>query len=141
MGAPRGPQNWVTLVRFVRQLFVTGVLARAFAILVPRTLFAQNPEDHLSSWQDGLYSSEYDPPPPAETVGPFAGIPKARVVLQPKTTAGGVFLYLAVLFVVGISVGALMGKIDPVAGAFIVLGSEVLGTIAFFLTYYIGRRE
>lgn len=58
---------------------------------------------------------------------------------QGRTTLGSLFLYLAVLFVVGISVGALMGHVDPVAGAFIVLGSEVVGTIAFFLTYYIGR--
>ena len=95
----------------------------------------------MSSWKDGLYSSEYDPPPPPEPASAYVAIPRVRVVLQPKTTAGGLFLYLAVLFVVGISVGALLGKIDPVAGAFIVLGSEVLGTIAFFLTYLIGRRE
>lgn len=59
---------------------------------------------------------------------------------QGRTGPGSLFLYLAVLFLVAISVGALLGHVDPVIGAFIVLGSQVVGTIAFFLTYYIGRR-
>ena len=94
----------------------------------------------MSSWPNGFYGSDYDPP---ETPTAYAAAyPEAAAVPQQgRTTMGSFFLYLAVLFVVGVSVGALLGKIDPVAGAFIVLGSEVVGTIAFFLTYYIGRRE
>lgn len=89
----------------------------------------------MSSWPDGVNSSKYDAP----EVAPVIAYPAAQTVSASRTTAGSLFLYLAVLFVVGISVGALMGVIDPVAGAVIVLGAEVVGTIAFFLTYYIGR--
>ncbi|HUE95283.1 MAG TPA: hypothetical protein VMN39_01400 [Longimicrobiaceae bacterium] len=93
----------------------------------------------MSSWQDGYYSSDIDPPETAPTLA--TAYPAPPAVTYGRTTAGSLFLYVAVLFVVAVSVGALMGKIDPVAGAVIVLGSEVVGTIAFFLTYYIGRRE
>lgn len=91
----------------------------------------------MSSWNEGSSSSEIEPTESAATASMNYTLAPVR---QGRTTLGSLFLYLAVLFVVGISVGALTGYVDPVAGAVIVLGSEVVGTIAFFLTYYIGRR-
>lgn len=89
----------------------------------------------MSTRPDGLPSSDLD----AIDEQTHSDAVEATIT-RGQTTAGSLFLYVAVTFVVGISVGALMGKIDPVAGAVIVLGAEVLGTIAFFLTYYIGSR-
>lgn len=92
----------------------------------------------MSSWPDGFYGSDVDPP---EAVPALADFPPGPVAGHGRTTKGSLFLYVAVLIVVGVAVGALTGRIDPILGAVIVLGSEVVGTIAFFLTYYIGRRE
>ena len=93
----------------------------------------------MSSWPNNFYGSEINP---SDTPNPSSSLTFSAGAQAPsgRTTLGSFFLYVAVLFVVGISVGALLGVIDPVAGAFIVLGSEVVGTIAFFLTYAIGSR-
>jgi hypothetical protein len=74
----------------------------------------------------GAFRVEGVPPRPMEPVGP---------------SLGSVALVIAVLIVGGFAVAGLLGFIRPVTGAVVGLGAQVVGTVAFFLTYYMGNRD
>jgi len=54
---------------------------------------------------------------------------------------GSIALNIALLIVTGYAIAALLGIVSPVTAFIVGLGSQVLGTIAFFITYFIGRGD
>lgn len=56
-------------------------------------------------------------------------------------TPGSVALVGSVLIVDGFAIAGLAGWIEPVTGAAVGLGAQVVGTVAFFGTYYVGTRN
>jgi len=58
-----------------------------------------------------------------------------------KPSRGAALLYLAVLVVTGFAIAGLAGYVKPVTGAAVGLGSQVIGTVAFFLTYYLRKSD
>jgi hypothetical protein len=85
------------------------------------------------------------PPLPQPTTGPRKAPPKSiarrfrdRITQQSR---GTVALNLSLAIVTGYAVGALMGWVTPLAAAVVGMGAQVLGTIAFFVSYLIGSDE
>jgi hypothetical protein len=58
-----------------------------------------------------------------------------------KQSVGTTVLLVAVMIVGGFAVAGLLGFVRPVTGAAVGLGAQVVGTVAFFVSYYVGRRE
>jgi hypothetical protein len=56
-------------------------------------------------------------------------------------TLGSRLLLAALLVVTGFAIAGLMGVIHPVTGAAVGLGSQVVGTVAFFMTYIFREKE
>jgi hypothetical protein len=50
-------------------------------------------------------------------------------------------LLLSVLIVDAFAIAGLAGWIQPVVGAVVGLGAQVIGTIAFFVAYWVGTRK
>ncbi|MQA92538.1 MAG: hypothetical protein GEU90_20340 [Gemmatimonas sp.] len=56
-------------------------------------------------------------------------------------TFGSRVLLAALLVVAGFAVAGLLGYIHPVTGAAVGLGSQVVGTVAFFMTYILRAKD
>ncbi|MEX2582975.1 MAG: hypothetical protein WD766_06865 [Gemmatimonadota bacterium] len=54
---------------------------------------------------------------------------------------GSRVLLAALLVVTGFAIAGLLGYIHPVTGAAVGLGSQVVGTIAFFMTYIFRAKD
>jgi len=64
-----------------------------------------------------------------------------RLMEPVRHSLGSLALVIAVLIIGGFAVAGLLGMIRPVTGAVVGLGAQVVGTVAFFLTYYMGNRD
>jgi hypothetical protein len=58
-----------------------------------------------------------------------------------KQSVGTTVLLLAVVIVAGFAVAGLLGWVRPVTGAAVGLGAQVVGTVAFFVSYFVAGRE
>ncbi len=58
-----------------------------------------------------------------------------------QQSRGTVVLNLALAIVTGYAIGALMGWVTPFAAAVVGMGAQVLGTIAFFVSYLVGSDD
>jgi hypothetical protein len=58
-----------------------------------------------------------------------------------KQSVGATVLLVAVLIVGGFAVAGLAGWVQPVTGAVVGLGAQVVGTVAFFVSYFVAGRE
>lgn len=72
---------------------------------------------------------------------PRPSLPRRLLDRFLEQTRGAIALNIALLIVTGYAVAALIGIVTPITAAFVGLGSQVIGTVAFFLTYYIGRDD
>ena len=58
-----------------------------------------------------------------------------------KVKRSAIPLNLGLIIVTGYAIAALAGVVSPVTAAVVGLGAQVVGTIAFFLTYLFGNKE
>lgn len=58
-----------------------------------------------------------------------------------RQSRGAIALNVALCIVTGYAIAALIGIVTPVTAFVVGLGAQVVGTIAFFLTYFMGRRD
>jgi hypothetical protein len=58
-----------------------------------------------------------------------------------RFSPGAFALNAGLLVVNGYAIAALAGAVSPVTAAFVGLGAQVVGTVAFFLTYALGKKE
>lgn len=58
-----------------------------------------------------------------------------------EQSRGTAALNLALAVVTGYAVAALAGWVTPLAAAVVGMGAQVAGTIAFFVTYWVGNEE
>jgi hypothetical protein len=56
-------------------------------------------------------------------------------------SVGSRVLLAALLVVTGFAVAGLLGYIHPITGAAVGLGSQVVGTVAFFMTYIFRAKD
>jgi hypothetical protein len=54
---------------------------------------------------------------------------------------GTVALNLSLAIVTGYAVAALAGWVTPLAAAIVGMGAQVIGTIAFFVSYWVGSED
>lgn len=54
---------------------------------------------------------------------------------------GARILFASVMVVTAFAIAGLLGLIPPVVGAAVGLGAQVVGTVAFFLTYYLRSED
>lgn len=58
-----------------------------------------------------------------------------------RFSPGAFALNMGLLVVTGFAIAALAGVVSPITAAFVGLGAQVVGTVAFFLTYVFGKKE
>jgi hypothetical protein len=63
---------------------------------------------------------------------------RKRIVEQSR---GTVALNFALGIVTGFAIAALLGVVSPIIAAAVGLGAQVVGTIAFFVSYWVGGRD
>lgn len=56
-------------------------------------------------------------------------------------SVGSRVLLAALLIVTGFAIAGLLGLVTPVTGAAVGLGSQVVGTVAFFMTYIFRAKD
>lgn len=82
-----------------------------------------------------------EPPQTRPGKGPRKSVARRFRDRITQQSRGTVALNLSLAIVTGYAIGALMGWVTPLAAAIVGMGAQVLGTIAFFVSYLVGSDD